>query len=73
MRPEVRSGQVRGHLAVSDDPVLFTGPDRSTGEPTVRILRTVAEVDVVADLDRLSGIGSEDIAVHIVDTVAIRI
>ena len=61
---------MRSHLAVSDDPVFFTGPEGSTGIPTVSILGTVAEA---ADLDSLPGIRSEDIAVYIGDTVTIFI
>ena len=60
---------MRSHLAVSDDPVFFAGPEGSTGIPTVSILGTVAEA---ADLDSLPGIRSEDIGVHIIDTVAGR-
>ena len=65
----MRSGEVRGHLAVSDDPVVFTRPDGSTGEASVSVFGTVA---LAAYLDSLPGIRSEDIGVHIVDTVAGR-
>ena len=44
-------GQLRAHLAVSDDPVVFTSPDGSAGEASVSMLGTVA---LAADLDGLS-------------------